>query len=61
MERRLRRKIKKEGMLAILNFRGFFHFFGSDNIPVPRAETGGFRQSNENISLFCRRADKLPL
>jgi hypothetical protein len=31
MERRLRRKIKKEGMLAILNFRGFFHFFGSDN------------------------------
>jgi hypothetical protein len=22
------------------------------NIPVPRAETGGFRRSNENISLF---------
>jgi hypothetical protein len=31
------------------------------NIPVPRAETGGFRRSNENISLFCCRANELPL
>jgi len=31
IKRRRRRKIKKEGTLTILNFRGFFHFFGSDN------------------------------
>jgi hypothetical protein len=31
IEKRRGRKIKKEGTLAILNFRGFFHFFGSDN------------------------------
>jgi hypothetical protein len=30
-------------------------------IPVPRAETGGFRWSKENISLFCHRADKMQL
>ena len=28
------------------------------NIPVPRAETGGFCGSKENVSLFCHRADK---
>jgi hypothetical protein len=31
-EKRRGRKIKKEGTLAILNFRGFFYFFGSDNM-----------------------------
>jgi hypothetical protein len=35
--------------------------FRHRGIPVPKAKTGGFRQSKENISLFCHRADKLPL
>ena len=36
IDRRPAKKIKKEGTLANSNFRGFFHFFGSDNTSVAR-------------------------
>ena len=41
--------------------RVYWSMLRGHHIPVPRAETGGFRRSKENISLFCHRADKLPL